>query len=107
MTKTELEKMAEKYQSKADSCFDTYQETGMPRYANAYRKNDDLAAALRMAAAASEEHHAYIAMKAQMANFASRASLIQLRPEEAEELTCALIRDMIAYGQMLGLIGGK
>lgn len=62
-----------------------------------------------MAAAAAEEHHDYIEMKKRMENFASRAAFIQFRSEaeEAEEVTSALIRDMISYGRLIGVLDDK
>lgn len=109
MTKAELEKLAEKHQAKADADYQNYQETGITRYDTSRRKNEDMADAFRMAAAAADDHHAYIAMKSTMANFASRAAELGspfVSDEEKAELTYALVRDIVAYGKLAGLIGG-
>lgn len=109
MNKAELEKLAEKYQKKADNDYRNYQETGITRYGSSYRRNDDMAEAFRMAANAADEHREYVSMKGQMANFAWRAKMIsspEKTDEEVAELTYALIRDIVSYGKMLGLIGG-
>lgn len=107
MSKEELMKLAEKYQAKADADFQNYQETGMSRYGSSYRRNEELADALRMAAGAADEHHAHISMKAQMANFAWRAKAASVAEteEKRSELTEALVRELVSYGKMFGLIG--
>lgn len=107
MSRDELEKLAEKYQAQADAAAQNYQETGISRYSNAAYKKEHLAEALRMAAAAADEHHAYIAMKAQMCNFIWRAkmSACSESQEKRDELAQALIRDLVSYGQLTGLIG--
>lgn len=105
LQKKELEKLAEKYQAKADADYRNYQETGITRYGTSYRKNDDLACALRMAAEAADEHSAYIAMKGQMSNFAWRALMVSHATDgEREELVQALVRDLVSYGALQGLI---
>lgn len=109
MKKEELEKLADSFQKKADTAFQNYQETGMSRYASTYRRNEDLADAMRMAAGASDEHQAYISLKGTMANFASRAKMITVAEtdEKREDLTQALVRDIVSYGRLVGLIGGE
>lgn len=56
MTKEELIALADKHQEKADKAYKNYQETGITRYSRDYRNSEDLAAALRMAANAEENH---------------------------------------------------
>lgn len=107
MNREELLGLAEKYQTKADTAAENYQETGMSRYGSAARRNEDIAEALRMAAAAADEHHEYIGIKAQMSNFAWRANMASTArtDDEKNELVDALIRDLAAYGRLKGLIG--
>lgn len=109
MSKEELMKLAEKYQAKADADFQNYQESGMSRYGSSYRRNEDMAEALRMAAGAADEHRAHISMKVEMANFASRAQMLAIADTEEKraDLTQALIRDLADYGRLMGLIGGE
>ena len=57
MDKKSLMKLADGFQKKADAAFENYQQTGMSRYGSAYRRNEELADALRMAAGAADEHH--------------------------------------------------
>ena len=103
MKKEELLALADKYQAKADADFQNYQETGMTRYGTSYRKNEELANALRMAADAADEHYAYIALKAQMATFTQRSQELKYADEEKKEAqTEALLRDMVAYGVLQG-----
>ena len=56
MKKEELMKLADSFQKKADAAFENYQETGMSRYGSAYRRNEELADALRPAV--GDSHHA-------------------------------------------------
>lgn len=106
MTKAELEKLAEKHQAKADADYLNYQETGITRYNASRRKNEDMADAFRMAAATADEHHAYIAMKGQMANFVWRAKMASdaETEEERDELVEAILRDLVSYGVLQGMI---
>lgn len=105
MTKEDLLVLAEKHQAKADADFQNYQETGMTRYGTSYRKNEEMADAFRMAANASEEHHSYIGLKAQMATFAQRAQDLKFADEDKKEAqTNALLRDIVAYGVLHGLV---
>lgn len=108
MDKKKLIKLADSYRKKADTAFQSYQETGIARYYNTYHRNDDLADALQMAANAADEHAALIALKAEMSHFASHAAMAtskyRTEPERAE-LAAALASDVAAYGRLQGLIG--
>lgn len=109
MSKEELMKLAGSFQKKADAAFENYQETGMSRYGSAYRRNEELADALRMAAGAADEHNAYIHMRGQMSNFAWRAKMASATDteEKRSELAEALIRDLVSFGRLMELIGGE
>ncbi len=63
MNKEELKNLADKYRKKADTAFQNYQETGVTQYGSSFRRNEELADALRMAADAADEHFAYISLK--------------------------------------------
>ena len=82
MNKSELLQLAEKYQHKADQAYRNYQETGISRYDNERRKNEDLADAMRMAAAASDEHHALVHLRGAVALLAAEAKRIEFIPED-------------------------
>lgn len=107
MSKEELMKLADKYQAKADADFQNYHETGASRYGSSCRRNEDMAEALRMAAMATDEHHAYISMKADIANFARRAKAASTggTAERRDELVQSLVNDLVAYGRALGFVG--
>lgn len=109
MDKEELLKLADSYQKKADSAADNYQKSGISRYGNAARRNEKLADALRMAAGAADEHQAYIAMRGHMSNFAWRARMASIAETVAkrDELLDALVRDLVSYGRLFGLIEGE
>ena len=106
MKREELEKLAASFQTKADTAFQNYQETGISRYGSTARKNEDIADALRVAAGAMDEHQAYIGLKMEMTNFANRAQRIAstMDGKEKAELTEALIRDIVSCGRFRGLI---
>lgn len=105
MTREELMKLADKYQSKADADFWKYQETGISRYGSSYRRNGDIAEALMMAANAADEHHAYIFMKVQMADFAQKAqNALHAADTEREALTRSLVHDIVSYGRLMNFI---
>ena len=68
MDKEKLYKLAERYQNKADTAYNAYQETGITRYDTARRNNEDLAEAIRAAAAASDEHNELVHLRGNMAD---------------------------------------
>lgn len=107
MKKKELEKLADSFQTKADTAFRNYQETGISRYCSTARRHEKMADAIRIAAGAADEHYAYINLKLEMSNLASRAEKVQHSSDEKErvELVEALVRDMIVCGHLYGLIG--
>lgn len=107
LPKKELEKLAAKYQAKADEADATYQETGMSRYYTSKTRNEDLADSLRMAAAASDEHQELVSLRMVMTNYMSRAAAAtsKFRPEDDRaNLAMKLAEDLAAYGQMNGYI---
>lgn len=107
MDKKKLMKLADSYRKKADAAYQNYQETGIARYYSAYHRNEDLADALQAAANAADEHNALIAIRGELAHFASRAAMAtskyRTEPEKAE-LAAALASDIAVYGKMHGLI---
>lgn len=105
MTKEELREHAKRWQAKADRAFERYQETGAQKYYREYCNADDMAGALKMAAEAADTSAANIHIKAQLANFAYKAWLIE-HTEEAEKAkkTEELLTELISYGVMKGVI---
>ncbi len=107
LPKKELEKLAAKYQEKADAAAMNYQDTGYSRYYTAKNRNEDLADSLRMAAAASDEHEELMALRMIMVNYASRAAAAtgKFRSEEEKvKLAMKLAEELAAYGRMNGYI---
>ena len=104
MTKDRLKQMAANFRRKADKDFQNYQETGIGRYGNSYHRNEELADALDMAAAAADEHAAYIHMKYQLAVFAHAAQDIRQKKELDPAKADKLLRELEAYGCLQGLI---
>jgi hypothetical protein len=108
LPKKDLEKLATKYQAMADKADAAYQETGLNRYYATKTRNEDLADALRMAAAVVDDQEELVALRGMMANFASRAAAAtgQFRPkEERAELAMKLAEELAAYGHLNGYIG--
>lgn len=103
-----IEKLASKYQEKADKDFSSYQDSGIKRYLYSYHRNEDLAVALRIAAGVADEHQAYMALKIRMSEFTQRAQRIESTPInfEKEDMIKSLIEDIIQYGRFEGLIRG-
>lgn len=104
MTKEELLNLADRYQSKADRAFETYQETGARRYYTERNNAEDLADALRMAANAADEHNEYIHMRADLAGFVALAQqVVAEMPIVAGSKEEELLQSLLAYGRMKGM----
>lgn len=105
MKKAELERLAEKYQRKADDAYQAYQETGIGRYDTARRKNEDMAEALRMAASAEEDHAKMIFLKAEISRLASDAASVEYAPDDMKQAKMQkVISSLLALARMQGLI---
>lgn len=70
MTQEELLKLAQRYDDKANKAYYNYQETGMPRYDRERANAEDLADAMRIAAAAAEDHNKLIGLQAELRDLA-------------------------------------
>lgn len=106
MTREELEKLADRYQRKADRAFESFQETGIRRYDTERNNAEDLADALRMAANAADEHHNYIHMRCMVAGYVALAKEINMSGTKAtdrEKMVKELTENLIAYGNMMKL----
>ena len=73
MNQADLERMADRFQAKADKAYRNYQETGTARYDREYRNYEDLAMALRMAASANDDHAQLISIRSDVAALGARA----------------------------------
>ena len=106
MTKDKLEKLAEQYQRKADAAYENYQETGITRYNTARRNNEDIADALRMAAAAKDDHDKMICLRHELYQLATKADRANRAAEEqkTEEMQ-KVINSLLAVARLQGLIG--
>lgn len=102
MDRNELEKLAERYQQRADRAFENYQETGIKRYDTERNNMEDLADALRMAADAADEHVAYVGMRGSFAGLVAIAQNIELAAgkESREELIDELVKSLLTYGRI-------
>lgn len=109
MKREDLLKLAEKHQAKADAAQRNFWNSGVARYDNTRRQEEDLADALRMAADAADEHNAHLHLKAECHNFVGRAKDILDRKDwtedEKKKRTDSLISDLVSFGRLMGLIG--
>lgn len=107
MDKKKLQEMADKFQGKADRAYRNYQETGMSRYDNERRKNEDLADALHIAMAASDDHHHLVNLRGTLANLANEASKIEWKPDDQKAVALESLRkQLLALGRLEGLVRG-
>lgn len=105
MKKAELEKLAEKYQRKADDADQAYQETGIGRYDTTRRNNEDLAEALRMAASAEEDHAKMVFLKVELSRLASEAASVEYTSEDMKQAKMQrVISSLLVLARMQGLI---
>lgn len=108
MKKAELERLAEKYQRKADDAYQAYQETGIGRYDTTRRNNEDLAEALRMAASAEEDHAKMVFLKVELSRMASEAASVKYASEDTKQAKMQrVISGLLALARMQGLIGDE
>lgn len=105
MNHDDLERLAEQFQNKADRAYLNYQETGITRYDNERRKNEDLADALRMAAAASDDHHRLIHVRGTFSSLAGEAKRIEYLPEDQKVAALESLRkNLMAAAKLEGVI---
>lgn len=100
-----LYKLAERYQNKADTAYNAYQETGITRYDTACRNNEDLAEAIRAAAAASDEHNELVHLRGNMADLAGMAQRAKNSDEETKAMRLDVLMDScISIGRLMGFL---
>lgn len=108
MKKADLERMADRYQAKADKAYQNYQETGTARYDREYRNYEDLAMALRMAASANDDHAQLISMRCDLAILGAKAEDILASHYLDDALVDGKVRvflgDLVAVASTYGLI---
>jgi len=85
MTRTELEKLIDRYDTKAEKAFRNYQETGVQRYERERQNAEDLADALRVALGSIDDHNLLLHLKGEITRLASRAESAQYKPEPERE----------------------
>ena len=107
MKKSDLERMADRYQAKADKAYQNYQETGTGRYDREYRNNEDLAMALRMAATASDDHNCLISMRCDVATLGAKAENLLKGDQLSHEFVAgaaSILEDVVAVASTYGLV---
>lgn len=109
MDRSELEKLAERYQQRADRAFENYRDTGLRRYDTECNNMEDLAEAMRMAANAADEHAEYTNMRGSIAAFVATALSIKCTANQDDRaaLIDKLVEDLLAYGRMRSWIAAK
>ena len=94
-----LEQLIERYDRKARSNYDAYQQSGVQRYMREYENAEELAGFLRRALASADDHQKMVNYKLMLQDFCARA----IRCKNDGEGADALIKDMASYGT--GLLG--
>lgn len=107
MSKAELEVLAEKYEAKAERSYQNYQETGISRYDRERRNAEELAAAMRMAAQASDDYNKLTFIKFEVSILADRAKTAMREPEgkRCEAMEKAL-KSLVSFAASQGLTNG-
>ena len=104
MDRKSLVALAEKYEAKANRAYQNYQDSGITRYDRERRQNEELADAMRMAAAASDDHNALVHLRGTMASLASEARHIEFVPEDQKMKALeALRKNLIASANLSGV----
>ena len=106
MKREEIERLAEKYQAKADKAYSNYQDTGITRYDREYRNNEDLAEALRLAAQNADREQERIALRISLSDLAYSAKRLMDAPgdQKAEK---AFMERVVAEAEIRGLISRR
>ncbi len=89
------------FRRKAQDAYDTYQDTGTPRYYNAYHKYEALADALDRDTQKADTRRAAASLKAELIMLASAASRAISTSAPADALL-ALADEVIAVGRLYG-----
>lgn len=104
MKQADIWKMAEKFQAKADKAFQNYQETGLTRYDTEYQRNDDVAAALRVAAGAADTATALVSIKGDLHMLGNAAARhITNESYKDPEKMRVFLADIVAVARTHGL----
>lgn len=107
MSKAELEVLAEKYEAKAERSYQNYQETGISRYDRERRNAEELAAAMRMAAQASDDYNKLTFIKSEVSILADRAKKAMRVPEDKRcDAMEQALRNLVSFAVSQGLTIG-
>ena len=105
LSKAELEALAERYEAKAGRAYMNYQETGISRYDREHRNAEDLASAMRMAAAASDDYSRLVNLRCSVAMEASKAQAAMREPEDKRmEAMEKALKNLVSLAVMEGLV---
>lgn len=104
MSKAELEVLAEKYEAKAQRSYQNYQDTGITRYDRERRNAEELAAAMRMAAGASDDFNKLTFIKSEVSFLANKAKKAIRVPENKRcEAMEQALRNLVSFAVSQGL----
>lgn len=101
MTSKQLEDFIDRQQKICDRNYRNYQETGIPRYDQAYRKADKLIEIAQQALSAADDHQENITYHSELSDWGSRALELQRKWNEKEAFQ--LIKDIAAVAKLRGL----
>ncbi len=102
LSKEKMEKLAERYEMRAATAYDKYQQTGIQRYDRERHNAEDLADALRMAADAHEDHTRMIEYKGTLANLGFKAAALLDETDVTKLLKLA--EQVVAAARIYGLV---
>lgn len=108
MTKTEIEALAQKWETAAERAADRYQESGQARHLREKEKAEDMTAALQIAADAAEDHAEMVALRSALYQLAAKAqAALHALPAEdrANDRTILtdLAREVVSMARLHGI----
>lgn len=95
MTRTDIEKLVDRYDTKAEKAYRNYQETGTQRYERERQNNEDLADALRIALGSIDDHNLLLHLRSEFNSLAARAEAAQYKPEPEKERE-AILKELVS-----------
>lgn len=94
-----LQQLIDRYDRKARSNYDAYQNSGVQRYMREYENAEELAGFLRRALGSSDDHQMMVNYKLMLQDFCARA----IRCKNERDTPDGLINELASYAGVLGV----
>lgn len=94
-----LEQLIERYDRKARSNYDAYQQSGVQRYMREYENAEELAGFLRRALSSADDYQKMMTYKIMLSDFCARA----IRCKNERDTPDALINELASCAGVLGV----